>query len=123
MGLPIILSPGIWTHSDAPKFFFGLSVCHWSEPLLRGDPILETNHLVRSRPQLLAQDVPATRKTTGVRGVRNKAVTRSAPPGHSLLTPGLCGFQPRPTAVEKVTVHFLDPYFSPDSCLSLALFF
>lgn len=110
MGLPIILSPGIWTHSDPQKIF--LSVCHWLEPLLRGDPLLETTHLVRSRPQLPAQDVPAPRRTTGARGVRSKAVTRSAPPGHSLLTPGLCGFQPRPTAVGEVTVHFLDPYFS-----------
>lgn len=106
LGLPIILSPSIWSESFLLPCN-SLSLCHRPKPLPRVDPILETTPVLGSRLRT-CQPRGGQRR---VRGVRNKAliVTRSPPPEHSSPMLRLCCFplMPVPQDTEKVTNSFL----------------
>lgn len=110
-----ISSPGIWTHSNPQKFF--LSVCHWPEPLLRGDPSLETAH-IWSAPALSSRLGTCHNEGSQKPGCEALCRPRALPAdARSLRIPA----QARGSGAGSV--YFLDPYFSPDSCLSLAFWF
>lgn len=103
MGL-LIFHPLVYGLILIPKSFFCLSVIgqnHFSGEIRAWRP---------HTSGLLPPSAPGSGRAT-MRGVRNQAARHSAAPGHSPLTPGPCGFRPRPTAVGQVPFTFWTPIF------------